>query len=143
MLTGFIDRPDYVDPIRQIAEDYAPKVINNIAVGGVQQVLLKVKIYEISRTKLRKLGVDIGTIGSGGYFGTSVSGLLQNVGTSGDPLGINTISRRAVGGADRHRRPDRRVRGHRRRRRVHRVLIDALQQNRTSPRSSPSRTSSR
>ena len=97
VLTGFIDRPDYVDPIRQLAEDYAPKVINNIAVGGVQQVLLKVKIYEVSRTKLRKLGVDIATIGSGGYFGTSISGLLNNVGTAGDPLGINTISN-GIGG---------------------------------------------
>ena len=91
VLTGFIDRPDYVDPIRQLAEDYAPKVINNIAVGGVQQVLLKVKIYEVSRTKLRRLGVDVASIGSGGYFGTSVSGLLNNVGTTGDPLGINTV----------------------------------------------------
>lgn len=89
VLTGFIDRPDYVDPIRQLAEDYAPKVINNIAVGGVQQVLLKVKIYEVSRTKLRKLGVDIGSVGNGGYFGTSVSGLLDNIGNAdSDPLGF-------------------------------------------------------
>ena len=88
VLTGFIDRPDYVDPIRQLAEDYAPKVINNISVGGVQQVLLKVKIYEVSRTKLRQLGVDIATLGSGGYFGTSVSGLLNNIGTEGNPAGI-------------------------------------------------------
>ncbi|MEO0530735.1 MAG: type II and III secretion system protein family protein [Planctomycetota bacterium] len=88
VLTGFIDRPDYVDPIRQLAEDYAPKVINNISVGGVQQVLLKVKIYEVSRTKLRQLGVDIGTIGNHGYFGTSVSGLINNVGSAGNPFGI-------------------------------------------------------
>lgn len=90
VLTGFIDRPDYVDPIRQLAEDYAPKVINNIAVGGVQQVLLKVKIYEVSRTKLRKLGVDFATIGDGGYSGTSISGLLQNVGGPGNPYGFIT-----------------------------------------------------
>lgn len=88
VLTGFIDRPDYVDPIRQLAEDYAPKVINNIAVGGVQQVLLKVKIYEVSRSKLRKFGADIGTIGNHGYFGTSVSGLINNVGSAGNPFGI-------------------------------------------------------
>lgn len=94
VLTGFIDRPDYVDPIRQLAEDYAPKVINNIAVGGVQQVLLKVKIYEVSRTKLRNLGVDFATIGDGGYFGTSVSGLISNVGDAGsNPLGFaQTVS---------------------------------------------------
>lgn len=88
VLTGFIDRPDYVDPIRQLAEDYAPKVINNISVGGVQQVLLKVKIYEVSRTKLRQLGIDVGTVGGHGYFGTSVSGLINNIGSAGNPFGI-------------------------------------------------------
>lgn len=88
VLTGFIDRPDYVDPIRQLAEDYAPKVINNIAVGGVQQVLLKVKIYEVSRSKLRRLGADFGFTGEHGYFGTSVSGLINNIGSGGNPLGI-------------------------------------------------------
>ncbi|MEN0111804.1 MAG: pilus assembly protein N-terminal domain-containing protein, partial [Planctomycetota bacterium] len=94
VLTGFIDRPDYVDPIRQLAEDYAPKVINNIAVGGVQQVLLKVRIYEVSRTKLRKLGTDIGHFSDGGgYFGTSVSGLISNIGDAGaNPIGIATTS---------------------------------------------------
>ena len=91
VLTGFIDRPDYVDPIRQLAEDYAPKVINNISVGGVQQVLLKIKIYEVARNKLRELGVDIGTIGNHGYFGTSVSGLLNTIGSPGNPDGVPTI----------------------------------------------------
>lgn len=100
VLTGFIDRPDYVDPIRQLAEDYAPKVINNISVGGVQQVLLKVKLFEVSRTKLRQLGVDIATIGSGGYFGTSVSGLLANVGSGGNPLGVTTIAEGVKGLTD-------------------------------------------
>ena len=80
VLTGFIDRPDYVDPIYELASDYAPKVINNINVGGVQQVLLKVKIYEISRTKLRELGVDLAHVSSSGAFiGTSISGLLSNI----------------------------------------------------------------
>ena len=58
VLTGFVDRPDHVSPIMRLAEDYAPKVINNITVGGVQQILLKVKVMEVSRTKLRELGVD-------------------------------------------------------------------------------------
>jgi pilus assembly protein CpaC len=89
VLTGFIDRPDYVDPIRQLAEDYAPKVINNIAVGGVQQVLLQVKIYEVSRSKLRQLGTDFGYTSNHGYFGTSVSGLINNVGNAGsNPVGF-------------------------------------------------------
>lgn len=89
VLTGFIDRPDYVDPIRQLAEDYAPKVINNIAVGGVQQVLLKVKIYEVNRRKLRQLGVDVGYTSNHGYFGTTVSGLIDNIGNAAsNPVGF-------------------------------------------------------
>lgn len=80
VLTGFIDRPDYVDPIRQLAEDYAPKVINNIAVGGVQQVLLKVQVYEISRSKAREMGTDWAAVSQGGgFFASGVSGLLDNV----------------------------------------------------------------
>lgn len=79
VLTGFIDRPDYVTPIVQMAEDYSPKVINNISVGGVQQVLLKVKVYEISRTKLTKAGFDWAALGGGGSFlSTRPTGLLAN-----------------------------------------------------------------
>jgi pilus assembly protein CpaC len=79
VLTGFVDRPDHVSPIMQLAADYSPKVINNISVGGVQQVLLKVKVMEISRTKLRRMAVDlhIGT-SNGSFFSTGVSGLLTN-----------------------------------------------------------------
>ncbi len=68
VLTGFVDRPDHVGPIMRLAEDYAPKVINNINVGGVQQIMLKVKVMEISRTKLRNLGVDWGFEDAGGDF---------------------------------------------------------------------------
>ena len=58
VLEGFIERPEAVGPVIRLAEDYAPKIINNITVGGVQQILLKVKVMEVSRTKLRSLGVD-------------------------------------------------------------------------------------
>ena len=79
VLTGFVDRPDHVSPIMQLAADYSPKVINNITVGGVQQVLLKVKVMEVSRTKLRRMATDFTILGSGGsFFSTGVSGLLTN-----------------------------------------------------------------
>src|SRR4051812_38499513 len=78
ILTGYVDRPDHVSPIMQLAADYSPKVINNIQVGGVQQVLLKVKVMEISRTKLRRMATDFSVLGgNGGFFSTGVSGLLQ------------------------------------------------------------------
>src|SRR4051812_21762691 len=79
ILTGYVDRPDHVSPIMQLAADYSPKVINNIQVGGVQQVLLKVKVMEISRTKLRRFATDFSVLGgNGGFFSTGVSGLLSN-----------------------------------------------------------------
>src|SRR6478735_4728350 len=79
VLTGYVDRPDHVSPIMALAQDYSPKVINNIQVGGVQQILLKTKVMEISRTKLRRMGTDISILGSNGsFFSTGVSGLLQN-----------------------------------------------------------------
>jgi len=91
VLTGFIDRPDYVTPIVELAQDYSPKVINNISVGGVQQVLLKVKVFEVSRSKLRRLGHD-GTFlqSSGGFFTTGVSGLIANT-TNGGPGALQSI----------------------------------------------------
>src|SRR4051812_43426746 len=85
VLTGFVDRPDHVSPIMQLAADYSPKVINNISVGGVQQVLLRVKVMEVNRTKLRDLGVDWGVLNGDSILAASnVSGLLH---ASGSILG--------------------------------------------------------
>jgi pilus assembly protein CpaC len=84
VLTGFVDRPDHVGPIMRLAEDYAPKVINNINVGGVQQVLLKVRVMEVSRTKLRQLGVDWGWFGGDGDFAVSRPNSLISEFTSQD-----------------------------------------------------------
>lgn len=82
VLNGQVDRPEIVSTIRALAEDYAPKVVNNITVGGVQQVILKVKVMEVSRTKLRKLGMDFAIFGKNGFFASSVSDLIQNVTTN-------------------------------------------------------------
>ncbi len=92
VLAGFIDRPDYVTPIVELAQDYSPKIINNMNVGGVQQVLLKVKIYEISRTKARALGVDFSQIGgSGGFFISKPQGLVSG-GAGGSTVEFGIVS---------------------------------------------------
>ncbi|TWT76851.1 putative type II secretion system protein D precursor [Posidoniimonas polymericola] len=89
VLAGFIDRPDYVTPIVELAQDYSPKIINNMSVGGVQQVLLKVKVFEVSRTKLRQLGVDWTYFGNGGgSVISSVSDIIQTTANAaGSSLG--------------------------------------------------------
>ena len=35
LISGFVDQPEHIDRIIRIAEEYYPKVINNMTVGGV------------------------------------------------------------------------------------------------------------
>ncbi|MGA2501984.1 MAG: pilus assembly protein N-terminal domain-containing protein, partial [Tepidisphaeraceae bacterium] len=58
LLTGSVDQPEQVSKIMELAQEYYPKVFSNIIVVNVHQVLLHVKVMEVSRTKLRSLGVD-------------------------------------------------------------------------------------
>jgi len=76
LLTGFVDRADQVSQIIQIAQDYYPKVVPNIQVGGVAQIMLHVKVAEVSRTKLRELGFDFASINNGSFLASSISNLL-------------------------------------------------------------------
>ena len=83
VLEGFVERPEDVSPIVRLAEDYAPKIVNNITVGGVQQVLLKVKVMEISRTKLRDLGFDFAQFSSGNGVVSNISDIIQTYSLDG------------------------------------------------------------
>lgn len=77
-LIGNVDNPQDVNRIVSVAEQFHPQVLNFINVGGVQQVLLKVKVMEVSRTKLRNLGIDFAELSSGGsYFASAGAGLLR------------------------------------------------------------------
>ena len=76
MISGFVDKPEHIDRIVQIAEQYYPKVLNNMTVGGCQQVLLHVKVMEVSRTKLRRLGFDWAKITGSNVVASTVSGMV-------------------------------------------------------------------
>jgi pilus assembly protein CpaC len=78
LISGFVDKPEHIDRITTIAEQYYPKVINNMTVGGCQQVLLHVKVMEVSRTKLRRLGFDFAKFTGPNYVGSGVAGLLMS-----------------------------------------------------------------
>lgn len=102
VLEGFVERPEDVSPIVRLAEDYAPKIVNNISVGGVQQIMLKVKVMEVSRTKLRNLGFDFAQFSSGGGIVTSISGLIQDSSISGQTVNAigGTASFGVIDGSD-------------------------------------------
>ena len=86
LISGFVDQPQHIDLIVRIAEEYYPKVINAITVGGVQQVLLHVKVMEVSRTKLRRMGFDFANFSGGNSVVSSISGLI----TAATPAGVTT-----------------------------------------------------
>ncbi|MCG8451032.1 MAG: type II and III secretion system protein family protein [Pirellulales bacterium] len=103
VLEGFVEKPEAVGPILRLAEDYAPKIVNNITVGGVQQVLLKVKVMEVSRTKLRTLGIDWAhQSGTNTNVSSSIAGLLSGGGgvTSAGTAGGETFNFAVFSGAD-------------------------------------------
>ncbi len=100
VLSGTVDRPEQVRGAIEIASDYYPKVINNIEVSGVQQVLLHVKIMEVSRTKLRSMGFDFGATNGSDFVVSSISGLISAaaasagsaVGTGGDTVRFGLVN---------------------------------------------------
>jgi pilus assembly protein CpaC len=57
------------------------RVINLMHVGGVQQVLLAVRVAEINRNVVKRLGVNFGIQGPGGFGISRIGGLtnLQNI----------------------------------------------------------------
>jgi pilus assembly protein CpaC len=95
LISGYVDRPEDLERIRALAEEYYPKVIMNITVGGVQQVLLHIKVMEVSRSKLRTLGFDWAQISNGNIdtlVRSGVSGLIGVAGSQGVPTGTLPIS---------------------------------------------------
>ena len=77
ILSGTVTSADDVDRAVAVVEQFYARVINNIHVVGVQQVLLHTKIMEVSRTKLRDLGIDWTITGSNSLVRSAPSGLLN------------------------------------------------------------------
>ena len=93
-ISGFVPKAESVSQIIKIAQDYFPNVINGMTVGGVQQVVLHVKVMEVSRTKLRNLGFDWANISSNGFVVQGASSLVPATVTgltAPVPLANNTL----------------------------------------------------
>jgi pilus assembly protein CpaC len=63
ILTGVVSRADHVTIAMDTARLFFPVVINNLSVYDAQLVAVEVKVYEVSRTKLRQLGIDWSFLG--------------------------------------------------------------------------------
>ncbi len=75
----------------EIAEPYAPKkVANLLQVGGAQQVMLEVRVAEMNRNLIRRMGINMNGVGAGNNFGvTSLNSITELAGPGGlsDPVG--------------------------------------------------------
>jgi pilus assembly protein CpaC len=75
-ISGYVPKAEMVSSISNVARDYFPNIINDLSVGGVQKVLLHVKVMEVSRTKLRNLGFDWSATFNGDFINQTASGVL-------------------------------------------------------------------
>jgi len=83
ILAGHVARADQVANIMKVAGDYFPtNVVNQLQVNGNQNIAIKVEVFEVSRTKLRELGVDWAVFAGRVRSFTSISDILS-VGTDG------------------------------------------------------------
>ena len=92
IVSGSVTSVDDVDRAVAIAEQFYPTIVNNIKVVGVQQVLLHTRIMEVSRTKLRALGVDWIQVGDNNIFASTPGGILDLNQTSFLDSGIELTS---------------------------------------------------
>jgi pilus assembly protein CpaC len=88
-LTGRISSAARLSQAVALAQVYVPKgkVRNLLEVTGVQQVMLEVKVSEMSRTLLNRLGVNWAYSNSDGEFGLGLLGQLAALATDESNLG--------------------------------------------------------
>lgn len=80
ILSGEVSGASNMSTALSVAEPYAPKkVVNLMQVGGVQQVMLEVRIAEMSRSLIRRLGLNFSFINKQGDFTTTLLGSLTGI----------------------------------------------------------------
>lgn len=85
-LSGFVTKPQNINHIVKIAEQFFPTVMNHMESGGVQQVMLKATIMEVDRSKLRTMGMNFGLTAADGFLNstpgpiTPITGLVATAG---------------------------------------------------------------
>jgi pilus assembly protein CpaC len=80
LLTGSVSSAPSLATALAMAETFAPgKVQNLLSVGGVQQVMLEVRVAEMNRNVLQQLGIDFNLITGGHVVSSLLSGLTKTV----------------------------------------------------------------
>jgi pilus assembly protein CpaC len=99
-LTGTVSGSVKLANILTLAEAFAPgKVINLLQVGGIQQVMLEVRIAEISKRISHQLGVNFAWQGSDGFALSLLDNLtgIPSEGWPGNPLSVSNSINSVLG----------------------------------------------
>ncbi|EAQ02856.1 bacterial type II/III secretion system protein [Pseudooceanicola batsensis HTCC2597] len=93
VMSGVVSSSQKLQRALDLAERYAPERVSNLmSVGGVQQVMLKVRFAEMQRSVSKSLSASLAADGSifGGNVGVSGgTGRYSNAGNQGNGLGGN------------------------------------------------------
>lgn len=100
-LSGKVSNSVKLSQIISLAKAYAPKgkVNNLVEVGGVQQVMLEVRIAEMQRSLVRQLGINFNYVTPSGQFGISQLGGLAQLAQGSNSAFSNPIFGTSVSSA--------------------------------------------
>lgn len=83
IISGQVTADEHVEQVITIAEEFYQRVINKIEVIGVHTIMLQTQVMEVSRTKLRQLGIDWSMGFGDDFVTTTASGLISPGATTG------------------------------------------------------------
>jgi pilus assembly protein CpaC len=86
ILSGRATNQQTVDKVVEVAKAYAPKVVNQIRIDEPQQVVLQVKVAQVDKTALEKLGI------SGFQKGKTAEGFYNIIGAPNGGATTSTLS---------------------------------------------------
>jgi pilus assembly protein CpaC len=86
LLRGWVVEPQQITEIVDIAKLYYPNVLNQMKMGGPQQVQLRCKVMEVQRSKMRALGFNFSYLGRNVAF-SSTPGTISPLDTLSLPIG--------------------------------------------------------
>lgn len=58
LLRGWVSEPQQISEITALASLYFPRVLNQMKVGGPQEVQLRVQVMEVQRSQIRRFGIN-------------------------------------------------------------------------------------
>jgi len=92
IISGYVSSDDDVEHVMHIAEQYFTTVINKVTVTGVHTIQLETQVMEVSRTKLKELGIDWAFANGDDAIANTASGLLTAAGSTFGGTGTQNFS---------------------------------------------------